>query len=443
MSREEDKRLYELKQCIYNGEIIDTYLIGDYDFIESKLVSCTDPKSLETTEKALTDTARTIDSLTTEKHEREAENGEIVEPSTFFQDGLNDLIGQVKGARLLNEKGGILRWFVPCVDVVDVSELQDKTLPPMKWLIDDLLPVGGVVMLSAKPKMGKSFLAIQLALSVASGGEFLGFQARKSEVLYIDLETSQRSMKNRISMMTDNAPRGLYLMTPKEVFEFGNIGNGFESQVDYFLETHKGVKLVIVDTYGLIQGTRTANQNIYRQEYAEISHLNSWARKKGFTLVLIHHQNKQDDYSNPVQGISGSTGITGGLQAYYILSKRDYTDKMTKLTVGGKEIMERDIFIQPSSDENRTWIEVEPEDRPSRKKTVASSKITMVIRELCANADEIEITPKELADRTGMTPRDVGFWLNQYENELAETQGIAFMRRHSHGGRIYTFRIES
>ena len=63
--------------------------------------------------------------------------------------------------------------------MVDVSELQDKTLPPMKWLIDDLLPVGGVVMLSAKPKMGKSFLAIQLALSVASGGEFLGFQAHK------------------------------------------------------------------------------------------------------------------------------------------------------------------------------------------------------------------------------------------------------------------------
>lgn len=443
MSREEDKRLYELKKCIYNGEIIDTYKINDLDFVESELVACKAPKSLEATEKALSDTARTIDSLTTEKRELEAVDGESVEPSTFFQDGLNDLIGQVKNARLMNEKNGVLSWFRPCNDFIDVSELQDKTLPPMKWLIDDLLPVGGVVMLSAKPKMGKSFLAIQLALSVASGGEFLGFQARKNEVLYIDLETSQRSMKNRISMMTDDAPRGLYLMTPQEVFEFGNIGNGFESQVDFFLESHKGVKLVIVDTYGLIQGSRTAAQNIYRQEYAEISHLNSWARKKGFTLVLIHHQNKQDDYANPVQGISGSTGITGGLQAYYILSKRDYTDKTTKLTVGGKEIMERDIFIQPSSDENRTWEEVEPEDRPSRRKTVATSPITKAIRELCVNTDEIEITPKELADRTGMKPRDVGYWLNQYENELAELQGIAFMRRHSHGGRIYTFRMES
>ena len=248
-------------------------------------------------------------------------------------------------------------------------------------------------------------------------------------------------MKNRISMMTADAPKGLYLMTPQEVFEFGNIGNGFESQVDYFLESHKGVKLVIVDTYGLIQGSRPS-QYVYRQEYGEISHLNSWARKKGFTLVLIHHQNKQDDYANPVQGISGSTGITGGLQAYYILSKRDYTDKMTKLTIGGKEIMERDIFIQPESDTNRTWVEVEPEDRPSRRKTVSNDPVTMAIRELCADKDEIEISAKELAERVGESPRSVGLWLNQYEGELAEYQGIAFMKKHTERGTIYTFRIE-
>lgn len=438
MSREEDKRLYEQKKCIYKGQEVSFSCLIDDGFIASELIQCKDRDSLDETVKALLDTSMVVDSLTDEKLEAEGYNS----PFSYYET-VSETIETVKKTRLTSDKGGALRWFVPCVDVVDVSELQDKTLPPMKWLIGDLLPVGGVVMLSAKPKMGKSFLAIQLALSVASGGEFLGFQAEeKHEVLYIDLETSQRSMKNRISMMTADAPKGLYLMTPQEVFEFGNIGNGFESQVDYFLESHKGVKLVIVDTYGLIQGSRTAAQNIYRQEYAEISRLNSWARKKGFTLVLIHHQNKQDDYSNPVQGISGSTGITGGLQAYYILSKRDYTDKKTKLTIGGKEIMERDIFIQPESDTNRTWIEVEPEDRPSRRKTVSNDHITMTIRELCADENEIEITAKELAEKVGKSPRSVGLWLNQYEGELAEYQGIAFMKKHAENGTIYTFRIE-
>lgn len=442
MSREEDKRLYESKKCIYNGEIIDTYLVGDYDFVESELIACKDPKSLEATEKALTDTARTIDSLTTEKRELEAVDGESVEPSTFFQDGLNDLIGQVKGARLLNRGKGFITWFYPCTNFIDVSELQDKMLPPMNWLIDDLLPLGGAVMISAKPKMGKTFLALQMSLSVASGDDFLGFQGHKHEVLYIDFESSQRAIKTRLSMMTENAPRGFFLMTPKNALVFGNIGNGFEEQVNFFLQEHKGVKLVIVDIYGKIQGDRQPNKNIYKQEYTEISNLDAWARDKGITLVLIHHQNKQADYENPMQGISGSTGLLGGLQAFFILSKRDYTDNTTKLTVGGKEIMERDIFIQPTSEDNRTWIEVEPEDRPSRKKTVSISKITMVIRDLCIESNEVEIKAKELSDRVDMTPREVGLWLNRYEGELAEYQGIAFTKKHTKEGTIYTIRIE-
>lgn len=438
MSREEDKRLYEQKQCIYKGQEVSFSCLIDEDFIVSELIRCKDRDSLDETEKALLDTSRVVDSLTDEKLEAEGYNN----PFSYY-DTVAETIETVKKTRLTSDKGGILRWFVPCVDVVDVSELQDKTLPPMKWLIDDLLPVGGVVMLSAKPKMGKSYFAIQLALSVASGGEFLGFNVpEKNEVLYIDLETSQRSMKTRISMVTADAPKGLFLMTPKEVFEFGNVGNGFESQVDYFLESHKGVKLVIVDTYGIIKGHRKQNQGVYDFDYGEISHLNSWARKKGFTLVLIHHQNKQSDYDNPVMGISGSTGITAGLQAYYILTKRDYTDTRTKLTIGGKEIAERDILIQPESDTNRTWVEVEPEDRPSRRKTVANNPITMTIRELCANSEEIEITAKELAERVGKSPRGVGLWLNQYEGELAECQGIAFMKKRSKDGAIYTFRIE-
>lgn len=438
MSREEDKRLYEQKQCFYKGQEVSFSCLIDEDFIVSELIQCKDRDSLDETEKALLDTSRVVDSLTDEKLEKEG-----FENPFGYYDTVLETIETVKKTRLTSDKGGFLRWFVPCVDVVDVSELQDKTLPPMKWLIDDLLPVGGVVMLSAKPKMGKSYFAIQLALSVASGGEFLGFNVpEKNEVLYIDLETSQRSMKTRISMVTADAPKGLFLMTPKEVFEFGNVGNGFESQVDFFLESHKGVKLVIVDTYGIIKGHRKQNQGVYDFDYGEISHLNSWARKKGFTLVLIHHQNKQSDYDNPVMGISGSTGITAGLQAYYILTKRDYTDTRTKLTIGGKEIAERDILIQPESDTNRTWVEVEPEDRPSRKKTVANNPITMTIRELCANSEEIEITAKELAERVGKSPRGVGLWLNQYEGELAECQGIAFMKKRSKDGAIYTFRIE-
>lgn len=436
MSREEDKRLYDQKKCLFMGEVINTSFGCDEDFITSKLTACRTSSELESIENALFDTARTLDGIATE---RKAEG----EPeSTTFSDTLAETVDKVKAERLMDEKKGCLTWFNPCMDIVSASELQDKKLPPMRWLIDNLLPVGGAVMVSAKPKMGKSFLATQLALAVASGDKFLGFQARRNDVLYIDFEMGERMMQERISMFTDTAPSGLWLMCPSEPHKFGSVGGGFERQVEFALEIHKDIRLVIVDTYRIIQGARKQNENAYHVEYGEVSRLNSWARKKGVTLVLIHHQNKNDDYENPILGISGSTGITAGLQAYYILTKRNYTDEVTKLTIGGKEIRERDILIKPESDTNRMWVETEPEDRPSRKTTVNTHDITKTISKLGTGVEEFDVTAKELAEETQLTPKDIGQWLRNYEGDLEEYQGITFTRKRTKHGTVYRFKFQ-
>lgn len=437
MSRDEDRRLYDQKKCIYKGQEVSFSCLTDENFVASELIQCNDRYSLNETESALLTTSRVVDSLTDEKLEAEG----LENPFSYY-DTVTETVETVKKTRLIGEKKGGLKWFYPCTDIISAAELQDKSLPALEWLIDDFMPVGGAMMLSAKPKMGKSYLANQLALAVASGGKFLGFQARKHAVLYIDFEMGERMLKTRNSMFTDNAPSGLWLVCPSEPHQFGTVGGGFERQVDFLLETHKDVKLVIVDTYRIIQGSRKQNENAYNVEYSEISRLNSWAKNKGITLLLIHHQNKNDDYENPILGISGSTGITAGLQAYYILTKRNYDDEATKLTIGGKEISGRDMFIQPTSDTNRAWIEVEPEDKQSRKATVNTHAITKVIAKRGTGLNEIELTATELAEAVSMTPREVGYWLNRYESELKEYQQITFRKSRRKDGTIYIFSFE-
>jgi RecA-family ATPase len=49
------------------------------------------------------------------------------------------------------------------------AELMDKELPPVKWAVSGVLPEG-VTILAGKPKMGKSWLALGLCVSVAAGG---------------------------------------------------------------------------------------------------------------------------------------------------------------------------------------------------------------------------------------------------------------------------------
>lgn len=431
MSREEDKRLYEQKKCIYNGEIIDAYLIGDYDFIESELVSCTDPKSLESTEKALSDTARTLDNIATEKRELEAVDGESVEHSTTFQDILATNMEQVKTSRILNKGKGFITWFYPCTNVHSLHELETMDLPPQLFLIDDFLPLGGAVMVSARPKVGKTFLALQMALAVATGGKFLGYRSKKRGVLYVDFESDERNMLGRTTEMidTENQPENIFLMQPENPFEFGRVGNGFEKQVETFINSHKSadIRLVVVDTYGHIQGARDSRKNnVYNIEYEEIAKINRWAKRFGITVILIHHNNKNgEDYNNPVSGISGSTGITAGLTAYYVLTKQNYDDKQVKLTVGGKEIREQDIFLQPTSDNNRAWERVTPAEIKSRISEVVQSNITKCFAEAFQNAEvngqsRAVVYAKEVEKDTGLTPISIGKWVQKHSGDLFE-----------------------
>lgn len=438
MSREEDKRLYESKQCLYKGHEISFSLLTDEEFIVSELTQCNDRETLSETENALLDTARIVDNLTDEKIELEG----IENPFCYF-DTVSKTIDEVKKERILSNTQSCVTWFKPFTDfIIDGEDLQTMKFPPMEWLIDDILPIGGVAMVSSKPKMGKTFLALQMAIAVASGKTFLGFQGHEHEVLYVDLESDGNDMQTRIFMMSETIPSNFHLQTiPRQEnpFSYGRVGSGFEKQIELAMKRHPQIKLVVVDVYGKIQGGRVANKTIYNQDYEEIAKLNSWAFKIGITLLLIHHNNKGADFDNPMLGISGSTGVTGGLQAFFVLSKRTHDDTMTKLSISGKVIKERDIFIQPESDNNRTWQPTEIEERPSRKRTVNQSPVTMAIRELMGDSDTLDVSSKELATRANMTPREVGSWLAQYRGELEKEQGLTFARSRGSSGTAYTF----
>lgn len=79
------------------------------------------------------------------------------------------------------------------------SEFRDSTPEQTAWLIEGILAVGASGFLAAPPKHGKTWIAVALALSVASGRPFLGRfvipEARP--VMYIALEGSRPAMRAR------------------------------------------------------------------------------------------------------------------------------------------------------------------------------------------------------------------------------------------------------
>jgi RecA-family ATPase len=92
-----------------------------------------------------------------------------------------------------------------------IKEQETKALPedvvplfgfdrpePMQWTVAGLVPEGHLTMLIADGGTGKSYLAIHLALCIASGRTFLGRGVRRGHVLYIDHELDEDEQRRRV-----------------------------------------------------------------------------------------------------------------------------------------------------------------------------------------------------------------------------------------------------
>lgn len=91
-----------------------------------------------------------------------------------------------------------------------------RNLPPLApELIEGILRVGHKMLLAGPSKAGKSFLLIQLAVSVAEGVSWLGCKCRQGRVLYVNLEVDHASCLHRFedvysAMGGPTAQRGVH-----------------------------------------------------------------------------------------------------------------------------------------------------------------------------------------------------------------------------------------
>jgi Mrp family chromosome partitioning ATPase len=83
------------------------------------------------------------------------------------------------------------------------TELIGMNFPEQMWVVPNVLPEG-LAILAGKPKTGKSWLALNLALAAASGGEFLNTELAAIKVAYLALEDSERRLRERLETCNES-----------------------------------------------------------------------------------------------------------------------------------------------------------------------------------------------------------------------------------------------
>ena len=158
----------------------------------------------------------------------------------------------------------------------------------MSWAIPEILP-SGVTLFGGREKMGKSWMAFGLALSVATGGVALGSKrVQQGDAFYLSLEDGERRLRRRIDKLASHASD---LSRLHYVTEWEPIDRGGLEDLDAWLGEHPGTRLVVIDTLKRIRQHTSGRRNMYDDDYEAVQPFVPLASDHDVSILLIHHLN--------------------------------------------------------------------------------------------------------------------------------------------------------
>lgn len=221
------------------------------------------------------------------------------------------------------------------------AELLAATFPEPRWLVPGLLPEG-LTLLAGRPKLGKSWLALQIACAVGTGGHALGQAVASAEVLYLALEDAPRRIQARMRAQCWPA-------TARVRFEFSwpdLVHEGGLGPLQDIL-TQRGYGLVVVDT---LSRAARYDQNDVAEATAVLATLQRLALERGAAIVCVdHHRKPAGSAVDLVDDLLGSTAKAATADCLWALY-RERGKRGAVLKVTGRDVDDRELAVEWHAD---------------------------------------------------------------------------------------------
>jgi len=202
--------------------------------------------------------------------------------------------------------------------VLDDSEIEH--LPPVAWLADQLIPKAAITALYGAPGSGKSFLAIDFALSLAIGAPWLGRPVETCSTLYIAAE-GRAGLGARVRAWKaaggfSGQTLGVQFVTkPVNLLQPADVGRVLRAARTLEERWNRAVGLIVVDTLAqcMIGGDENEAQDMSRVMAAA----QLLREETGATILFQHHTKKDSDEER------GSTALRGAVDTLMLVEETD------------------------------------------------------------------------------------------------------------------------
>lgn len=242
-------------------------------------------------------------------------------------------------SQLLGERITFLLTFT-------AAEVMQKEFPPVEELIAGILSPG-LYILAGAPKVGKSWLVLQLAHHVSMGLLLWDRNTQQGDVLYLSLEDNEQRIQRRLHRLCGGVTGNIFFS-----IKAGGLENGLEEQVSSFLNKHPNTRLVIVDTLAKVREVH-ARRNAYADDYATMTILKNLAQRFGVVLLVVHHTRKQES-ADVMEMISGTNGLMGCADGAMVLERPEKLSGEAFLNITGRDCEDARLHLRQNK-ENMCW----------------------------------------------------------------------------------------
>ena len=222
------------------------------------------------------------------------------------------------------------------------SEASEEPEEQISWVVEGMLPVGGLSLMVAKPKVGKSTLARCLAAAVAQGLPWLGKTVQQGPVAYLALEEKDAEVRHHFRQMgvPQKAPLFLYI-EPAPDQAVARLRDTIEEV---------GPVLVIIDP--LFRFIRFKDGNDYAEATNQLEPLLTVARQTGTHLLATHHSKKSGGAGG--DEVLGSTGLFGAVDCLLSMKRTEQYRSCSSVQRYGTDLEE--VVLQLDTESGRVDI---------------------------------------------------------------------------------------
>lgn len=311
------------------------------------------------------------------------------------------------------------------LSVIDGETLLDMDLNAPRFCVQNFLPQG-LSILGGAPKMGKSWLVMDLCVRIAKGEAMWNMETTQGTTLYLCLEDPYFRVQQRLGCITDEAPPNVFFSNAAST-----LAEDLEQQIIEFVKDHPDTVLIVIDTFQMVRASN--GEPSYGGDYQEMQKLKRIADALRISILLVHHLRKQGD-RDPINRLSGTTGIGGAVDAIFILDKDERNQNHAKLICTGRDIEHRELELRFNKDAC-VWEKLSDSlDSPENLLPQEMEKLL----EFMKQKEYFHGTSTELATQfnahtnLNMSVKGMKQMMNRWRYSLRE-QGLTFHNRRSNG----------